>query len=119
MQFLHKYISNYIPKDFKIDKYPVQISLNYYVPRNYGSISRRKSKDGNYNIIWYPPTSDYQINWDIGNYGYIWLKAFLDTLKLVGSIIDDNASMVFAEGPTTYIEVEKLEDRKLEFIINY
>lgn len=117
VNFLHRYIAQYIPKDLKITKFPVQIGLNFYVPKNYGSVSRRK-KDGIYQILWKPPTDNYLINWDVGNYGYIWLKTFLDTLQIEGVIPNDNASYVYSEGPSTFIEVENFNQRKLEFIIS-
>lgn len=120
VSFLHTYLAEYIPSNFKIERFPIQIGLNFYVPRNYGSVSRRKNKEtGKYQIYWKPPKDDYKINWDIGNYGYIWLKTFLDTLQIVNAIPDDNASYVSSEGPANYIEVNSFSDRKLEFFINY
>ena len=118
VNFLHKYIAKYIPKGLKITQFPIQIGLNFYVPKNYGSVSRRKLKsDNQYHILWKKPEEDYEINWDIGNYGYIWLKTFLDTLQIEGVIPDDNAGYVSAEGPARFIQVDTFEERRLEFII--
>jgi len=120
VNFLHNYLAEYIPEGLIIQSYPIQIGLNFCVPKNYGTVSRRKDKDtGLYKIHWKSPKEDYKINWDIGNYGYIWLKTFLDTLQIKNVIPDDCAHYVQSEGPSTYVNVDDFSSRRLEFIINY
>lgn len=118
VHFLHEYLMSYMPNNVKITKFPIQIALNFYVPKNYGTLRRIKNrKTGEHYISWHIPKEDYKINWDIGNYGYLWLKTFLDALQIKGIIPDDNAEYVKTEGPSTFIEVNDIKERKLEFII--
>jgi hypothetical protein len=115
---MHNYIISHINKKFQLNKYPYQISLNFYAPINYGSISRRFIKsEKDFKIICKEPSKDYTPNWDIGNYGDIWLKTFADALQIKGCLKDDNVKYIKSIGPTTFIQEDLFENRKLEFII--
>src|SRR6056297_1306806 len=115
---MQQYILDNIDKPFILSKFPYQISLDFYVPVNYGSVSRRfiKSED-DYKIIWKEPKKEYESNWDVGNYGDIWLKVFADALQIGNYIKNDNIKYVQSIGPTTFYEVKSITNRKLEFTI--
>jgi len=116
---LHTYLIEYISRFLiiKLNNPPYQVSLDIYVPINYGDVSRRKLKDGNFHIIWKEPTIDYEPTWDIDNLGDIWLKVFKDALQLSKVIENDNVRFVKSNGPATFHEIQDLNERKLVFKI--
>ena len=114
---MHNYLINYIKENnLKLDNPPYQVAVDIYVPINYGNVSRRKKKGVPY-ISWKEPTKDYEPTWDIGNLGEIWLKTFEDSLQISGAIKNDNIEYVYSHGPTTWIKVNTLDERKLIFRI--
>ena len=113
MSNLHDYLEPAF-KPFKglITEYPIKITINIFTVRNHGAISRRSGT-----IRWKKPKSDYVPNWDIENLATIWIKAINDTLSKTGVIPDDNIK--YLNGVSyNYIEVEDINDRKLEIIID-
>lgn len=114
MNNMHRwYKENYAWETMKcIIDYPVGIGLIFKVPINYDYVSRRNGK-----IIWKPPKEGFEPGWDVGNYGWIYSKGFLDTLHLMGKIVDDNVKYVNIEGPFKALFCNTLEERELIFII--
>lgn len=114
---LHEYLIPFIIKSLpKLINLPYQVSLDIYVPINYGDVSRRKRKGIPY-ISWKEPKKNYEPTWDIDNLGDLWLKVFKDALQISGVIENDNVKFIKANGPTTFHEVQTLNQRKFVFKI--
>lgn len=113
---IHTYIEKYMPKNLKIEG-PVTTEVIIYVPINYGNVkSVMDKKLGVRKISWKPPSKDYKPNWDIFNLGAVWLKALDDALVHTGALEDDNIAFFNGFGGR-FIEVETLEERRIEYII--
>lgn len=114
---LHEYLFPYIVKVVpKLNNPPYQVSLDIYVPINYGNVSRRIKKGVPY-ISWKEPNKNYNPTWDIDNLGDLWLKVFKDALQISGVLENDNVKFVKINGPTTFHEIKTLDNRKLIFTI--
>lgn len=116
---LHEYLIDNINKQItcKFDNPPYQISLDIYVPINYGDVARRNLKDKGWAICWKEPDENYKATWDIGNLGELWLKTFEDALQLSDILPNDSVDFVKSHGPITFYPVKHIEDRLLEFKI--
>lgn len=116
VNWLHAYLCNHTKdwdqfKNITL-KYPVQVSLDFHVPLNYGTIRRIKGK-----TIWKPAKEDYEPNWDADNQ-WIWNKLFCDVLQIKRIIPNDNVKYINTVGPITFVETSDLNDRKLIFKIS-
>jgi len=111
---LHEYLSLYmIPyKGLNITKVK-QITYKIYTVINHGSISMRSGK-----LCWKPATKTYIPTWDIENLASLWVKIGNDTLTLNNVIKDDNVSII-TKISYEFIEIDELNKRKIEIIIDY
>lgn len=76
MKFIHLYIKRQLRnvEPIPTDK-PLVIRCMAYLPINYGSVRMIKGQ-----LNWKAPSKDYKPNWDIFNFGVIWVKAIEDVL---------------------------------------
>ena len=112
---LHEYLSEYIKEQLgEADLshlFPLQITLHFFSPLNYGDIRMYKG-----NLSWKKPADDYEPSWDADNQ-WIWGKCFNDSLVKCGYVPDDNVAYIQSSGKVVFNEVEELDDRKLLFVI--
>ena len=111
---LHEYISLYmIPyKGLNLTRVK-QITYKLYTVINHGSISMRNG------ILCYKPaTKSYIPTWDIENLATLWVKIGNDTLTLNNVISDDNVG-ILRNIAYEFIEIDELNKRKIEIIIDY
>ena len=110
--------------NIKIKDFPIQIETIVRIPINYGDV-RRKS---NGEISYKEAKPDYEPKWDVGNYGYLWSKIFLDLLQeknttdtddviRLGIIPNDCVKYVKTEGPFDWEQCDSFEERELIFNI--
>jgi len=121
---MKKYLANNQDwANISVTTFPIAIETQLKVPINFGSVQRRNKE-----ICWKIPSKKYEPNWDIGNYGYLWSKVFLDVLQSQDAdlgnktirldiIPNDNIKYITQEGPYTWINCNTLEERELIFII--
>lgn len=112
---LHEYLSKHIKEQLgEADLshlFPLQITLHFFSPINYGDI--RIYKGG---LSWKKPVAGYEPSWDADNQ-WIWGKCFNDSLVKCGYVPDDNVAYIQSSGKVVFNEVEELNDRKLLFVI--
>lgn len=112
---LHEYLSEYIKEQLgEADLshlFPLQITLHFFSPLNYGDIRMYKG-----NLSWKKPADGYEPSWDADNQ-WIWGKCFNDSLVKCGYVPDDNVAYIQSSGKVVFNEVEELDDRKLLFVI--
>jgi hypothetical protein len=112
---MHDYVRTYINEELQgrdlSRLYPLNVSLEFHAPINYGSVRQYKGE-----IRWKAPKPGYIPNWDADNQ-WIWGKVFNDTLTEEGYIEDDNIKYVTSSGKVKYRQVKDFKDRKLVFII--
>lgn len=115
---MHEHIAQYIPNNLDLTgMFPIETSLEFHAPINYGDVSLRIDKLNNCKkLCWKIPTFGYTPNWDADNQ-WIWGKCFNDVLKQKGIIPDDNVALLRSSGKVEWIETSTLQDRKLVFII--
>jgi hypothetical protein len=113
---LHSYIKEHLPTDLVISG-PISTEVIVYAPINYGNVKSKINKITNQReVSWKAPAKDYVPAWDIFNLAAVWLKALDDCLVHTGAIKDDNIAFFNGFGGR-FIEVPKLEDRKIVYII--
>lgn len=87
--------------------------MEFHVPWNYNTVQMRKGR-----IIWKNETNfPNNQKWDVGNYGMVWDKAFLDCIVEKGLLPDDSVTYIRSSGKVTFFPVNSLEERKIVFII--
>lgn len=118
---MHNYIEHFMPQGVHIDG-PVETEVLIYAPINYGNVRMIKDKVTNaHKLSWNSPKEGYAPNWDIFNLGAVWLKSLDDAAIKAGWLPDDNVQH-FRGFSGKFIEVDKLEDRKIVYVmknINY
>lgn len=113
---MHNYIEEFMPQGVTITG-PVETEVLIYAPINYGNVRMIKDKVSNqHKLSWNPPKQEYSPNWDIFNLGAVWLKSLDDAAIKAGWLPDDNIKY-FRGFSGKFIEVDKLEDRKIVYVM--
>lgn len=116
MDNMHEFLMQHIPELRQPLQGVHKVTLEVHSPINYDTVSRRKLKDGKFHILWKHPKADYIPRWDLDNFSWIWMKAFLDAAQKNDVLLDDSVEFV-RELSVKYVTVPTLEDRKLVFTI--
>lgn len=91
---MHNFIMPLLAKDINILESDLTVRLEYNLPINYATVSRRYKKDlFKWIISWKEPAEDYEPTNDIDNIDLIWRKVIIDCLKQ-DIIIEDNMKYV-------------------------
>lgn len=91
---MHNFIMTKMPTDINILESDLTIRLEYNIPINYATVSRRWKKElMQWLISWKLPAKDYEPSNDIDNIDLIWRKVIIDCLKQ-DIIIEDNMKYV-------------------------
>ena len=109
--YLEEYIKEQLGEADLSHLFPLEISLHFFAPINYGNVRIYKQE-----VRWKQPEDDHEPNWDVDNQ-WIWGKCFNDTLIKCGYAPDDNVRYIKSSGKTTFEEVDTFEERKLIFVI--
>ena len=92
-KYYHEYLTKFIPKKLKLKEFPISTRVEIHEVKQ--------------DVL--PDASNL----------WIWLKWFEDVLTESEVIPDDGPNYVISSGPAKYVWVEREEQRKLVFIINY
>lgn len=111
---LHDYFEPYLKpfKGLNISN-KVNITYNIHTVLNHGSISLRKGV-----LCWKPVKKGYKPTWDLENLASLWVKVGNDSLTLSNVIEDDNVGIV-KKISYEFFEVQDINKRKIEIIIDY
>lgn len=109
VEFMKKEFSKSIPKNLKIDKFPIGMFMEIHVPLNYGNVRLSKGI-----VKWLPmqDETNYKPKNDLDNMTQIWSKCAQDVLVSKKVIPDDTIGYVKMLG-YKFIPCKTLDDRKI------
>lgn len=107
IHFMKDYITKNLPKNIKINNFPIKLKIIFYAPHNYGDVRMLKGV-----LNWKPCGTDYKSSYDLDNRVWIWNKVIQDCLTNKGIIPDDTVDYI-TNIEYEYQRIDNINDRKI------
>lgn len=103
---IHKHVSKFISGKLDVDNEKLKVSVDYYLPINYGDL-RWNKKENKAKLV----QKEQSTPWDLDNL-WVYHKCIQDTIVECGLIPKDDVSLIVSN-ESNFIEVVDMEHSKI------